>query len=494
MHRFGTLTVLAIAWTSLDVCIAPAANQVIDLAEHTPHFKWRTLPSGEQWIYDGSLPVGAFYAATDPMTSLARPISLHNLRLLPGGPLFIRKGESCGPLCLSWRKHLIFQMKIDALEVDTGDPERFRLYLKAHDIALRPDQPKQPAYEPENVSEETWLELSYDRDLPSYVFDVRTRMTVNPARRDAMQNRDFRGLEFGDLLPDGANDRFSPRGSKRYPWLIYRARDGCLYKWPQTHHLNQMQIEYAPDGLLAFVAEPEYNPVVEFVGGSGLDVRSEVCWAMYDVHFKHVRHRQSRLLAANKPLEVHYRVYSVPEAMAKQWLDHAKLAPVIEGPQFRLPAFVVDRVNRFEPSDEYRVPSDFWFWQRTDDNCRWVWDQGFQSRGSLTIERPTSDGQSSWHFDLIDSGHFAGYKLRGRYRIRARVRTRNVTGSVKLAWQIISPTREPEYSQTLSGTRDWTLVEIETADVLQCRRAAVRFIQEGAGTSWIDDLEIASLR
>jgi hypothetical protein len=479
-----------VAWLWLASGTVSAAEQPLDLLQHTPHFQWRTGPSGEHWIYDGHLPVGAFYAGTEPMRSIAKPISLHDLRLLPGGPVFIRKGEGCGPICLSWRKHLIFQMVIDDLDADDSDPQRFRLHLKAHDVALRADQPKEPRYNPNNVTEETWLELTYDRDLPSYVFNLRTRLTVRPDRREAMLARDFRGLEFGDLLPAGANDRFPPRGHKKFPWLVYRAPDGCLYKLPQTHHINQAHIKYAPDGFLAFVAEPDYNPVIQFVGNSGLDARSEVCWAMYDVHFKFIRDRQLERLDAGKSLEIRYRVYSVPEATARQWLAEAELDPAMEEPRFRLPAFFPDRVNRFEPSDEYRVPSDYWFWRTSDGNCRWVWDEGFTGQGSLSIRRPAGKGQSVWYFDLIGPGHFPRFRLQGPYRVRARVRTENVTGGVRLAWQVMSPKSEAEYSPALKGTHDWTLLELETPDVGRARQTAVRFIQEGAGQSWLDDLEI----
>ncbi len=485
--------VLGIAGLWLVSGVFVASDQPIDLGDHTPRFEWRKGASGEHWIYDGELPVGAFYAGTEPMGSIAKPISLHNLRLVPGGPVFIRKGEGCGPLCLSWRKHLIFKMTIDALEADDSDPQRFRLYLEARDVALRTDQPKEPPYRPNNVVEETWLEVSYDRELPSYVFDVRTRLTLKPKGRETMLSRDFRGLEFGDLLPAGANDRFPPRGSKKFPWLVYRAPDGRLYKLPQTHHLNQGHVQYAPDGFLAFAAEADYNPVLQFVGESGLDARSEVCWAMYDVHFKYIRERQMQRLDAGKPLEVHFRVYSVPEATANRWLAEAELDPALDGPQFRVPAFFPDRVNRFEPSDEYRVPSDYWFWRKGDGNCDWVWDTGFHSKGSLAVRRGSPSGQSVWQFDLIGPGHFPGFRLRGRYRVRARVRTENVTGGVRLAWQVISPTADAQYSPALEGTHDWTLLELETLNLDGARQASVQLVQEGAGQSWFDDLEIVPI-
>jgi len=482
------------AWLWLAAAALSAAEAPGDLAQHTPQFAWRTLPSGEPWIYDGELPVGAFYAGTEPMRSIARPISLHDLRLLPGGPVFIRKGEGCGPLCLSWRKHLIFQMAVDALDVDQSDPERLKLYVKTHDVALRADQPKEPPYRPNNVVEEAWLELTYDRELPSYVFDVRTRLTLRPEGRRTMLARDLRGLEFGDLLPDGANDRFPPAGHKKFPWLVYRGPDGRLTKLAQTHHLNQGHIQYAPDGFLAFAAEADYNPVLQFVGPSGTIARSEVCWAMYDVHFKLIRERQLALLDAGKPLEVRFRVYSVPQATATRWLAEAEPDPALEEPQLRVPAFFPDRVNRFEPSDEYRVPSDHWFWRKGDGHCRWVWDEGFQSKGSLSIRRTAGDGQSAWQFDLIGPRHFRGFRLEGRYRVRARVRTEDVTGGVRLAWQVVSPKGPAEYSQALEGTHDWTLVELETPDVGQARQAAVRLIQEGGGRCWFDELEIVPVR
>ena len=55
------------AWLWLAGAVVSAAEAPSDLGQHTPQFAWRTLPSGEHWIYDGELPVGAFYAGTEPM-------------------------------------------------------------------------------------------------------------------------------------------------------------------------------------------------------------------------------------------------------------------------------------------------------------------------------------------------------------------------------------------------------------------------------------------
>ncbi|NQT12327.1 MAG: hypothetical protein HQ582_06250, partial [Planctomycetes bacterium] len=115
------------------------------------------------------------------------------------------------------------------------------------------------------------------------------------------------------------------------------------------------------------------------------------------------------------------------------------------------------------------------------------------SDGSLLIHRTSNEGQSAWQFDLIDPGHFPGFRLQGRYRVSARVRTDQVTGGARLGWQVISPQTKPELSQPLAGTNEWTLLEMETADVGPARRATVRLIQEGGGRSWFDDLKITPI-
>ena len=121
-----------------------AADTPVDLKKHRPRFHWKTGPDGRQSIYDGEMLVADFYPGPKAMHGIGRPISLHNLRLIPGGQLAIANGEGCGPLCLSWRKHLIFYMKIDELSVDEKDPKRLKLYVKSHDVGLRNDGMTKP--------------------------------------------------------------------------------------------------------------------------------------------------------------------------------------------------------------------------------------------------------------------------------------------------------------------------------------------------------------
>lgn len=319
--------------------LAQQTARAIKRKSHTPQFHWMTDADGDQRLYDGELPVGQFfagYSGKTPLKGIARPISLHNLRLIPGGRPFIRNGESCGPLCLSWRKHLIFYMRIDELKVNEDDPTRFRLYVKSRDIGLRNDQPNPASYQPGNVVEQTWLEVTYDAALPSYVFDVRTRMTIQPGREQAMSARDFGGLEFADILPAECN---VPLDRKCYHDYVYLSRDGRYLRLPHNKNKGpeKRDILFARDGTMAFLLEPRGNPVVELVGDTGLNSFSEICHAMYDVHFKFSKQKQQQLLQAGQPLEVHFRFYSLREAAGQKMLNQSVWDPKLKLPGAALP-------------------------------------------------------------------------------------------------------------------------------------------------------------
>lgn len=316
------------------------AAPAMDLQNYKPQFHWKTGAAGEQWLNDGGMSVGrlfAGYSAAKSMSGIARPISLHELRLIPGGPLFIAKGESCGPLCLSWRKHLIFYMTIDELKVNEEDPSRLRLYVRSRDMGLREDQPDQVSYQPNNVVEESWLEVTYDPALPSYVFDVRSRLTVQPGREQAMSLRDFGGLEFADVLPAECN---VPVARKRYHDYVYKSRDGTYYRLPHNKNNGpeKRDIRYARGGTMAFLLESQGNPVVELVDDTGLNSFTEICHAMYDVHFKFSKNEQDELLKAGTPLDVHFRLCSIAEQAGREMLDRS-----VWDPKLKLPGAVPGR-------------------------------------------------------------------------------------------------------------------------------------------------------
>ena len=492
---------------------------------YRPRFTWNADNPDGPAILDGGVHVASFYGGADelpaPHGKAVRPVSLHNLRLAPNGPIAIREGEHCGPLCLSWRKHLMFNMQVQQLEADDSDPECFRLYVRTIDNAMRKDLAAAADYEPGNMTEESWLELTYDAAQGSYLFDVRTRMTVTPGREQFVLGHDHRGLEFGDLLPAGAKGAFPPNGDKRFTHVVYAHEDGRTLNRPQNRHLgpDKTGIDYAANGWIAYVAEPGPNPIVEFLDGTGSLVQSELCWSMYDVHFECRRDRVSALLRAGDPIEVAYRLSSITRQRAAALLADSEPDPVLDEAEVPSPPFVQDGVNTFTPSDEYRQPSDCWFWHCSDPSCYWCWDVGHRTPGALAIARHaaeikprhpgalwtfifgySSDGRTRSQWDYL--------KLSGRsaYRITAMVRTQEVVGDAFLALQYYRPIgddtaalprdSEPIFSaQTLDGSRDWTQLTLETpADMTRPYQLAGLFLAlEGAGRCWFDEVAITPM-
>ncbi|MCF7854918.1 MAG: hypothetical protein K9N51_08975 [Candidatus Pacebacteria bacterium] len=489
-----------------------------DTRQRKTEFKWRKNAKGEHCIYDGAEPIAVFYGGTSELpeneSAALRPISLHKLRLTPGGPVMIEEGEVCGPLCLSWRKHLMFNMEVDELTVDDADPERLTLFVRSKDTALRRDQDSS-GYVPGGICEESWLEITYDAALQSYVYDLKTQVSIRPDSVEFVIARDLRGLEFGDLLPAGANDAFPPDGNKKYTHIVYRAADGKVYNRPQNKHLgpDKLDMFYAPDGFAAFVSEADGNPVVEFVDGTGARVRSEICWAMYDLHFKSRPEESRSALRAGKSLIFRYRLYSLPLRQAAALLGQSLPDPIIDHPVVRCPTFREDGVNDFAPSEDYRHPSDKWFWQCTDPACYWDWDDGCETPGVLTIHREQSaQGPSfpdaAWldMYDLVSDGSRCSQWLYPRlagnrdYRVTAQVRTENVQGNVYLALQWRLPKGEagqmslcPVKSEALNGTNDWTEITLNAACPGDSagKQAGLFLVLEGTGKCWFDDVSIA---
>ncbi|HNS33013.1 MAG TPA: hypothetical protein PKN36_08590, partial [bacterium] len=349
---------------------------------YKPDFKWGKDEAGNPCITDNGSIAAKFYGGTDRLpedkSAALRPVSLHALRLAPGGPAMIDEGETCGPLCLSWRKHLIFNMEVEELKTDDTDPECFKLFVRTMDTALRLDRRDVKNYKPGNIIEETYLELFYDAVLGSYVYDVRTSLKIKPGREEFVLANDLRGLEFGDILPSGAFDNFPPLGDKKYTHIVYKGADGRLYNRPQNRHLgpDKRNIFYSPDGFLAFVAEKHGNPVVQFLDGSGSLLWSEICWAMYDVHFKCNKDMEIQHIKKGIPLGIRYKLYSVSHREAEHMLASSSPDPVLSHPLVRCPVFSGRETNYFEPSEEYLKPSDKWFWQMSETSCFWDWKTG----------------------------------------------------------------------------------------------------------------------
>ncbi len=483
---------------TLTIFLQPVViGKSIDLKKHVPRFTWRTNADGEKCIYDGDMLVARLFEGP-------HLTSFHDVKLVPGGPVFIKRDQRDCSIALAWRKTGFFNMKIDELTVNQDNPQRLKLYAKLHDIGVRDG--RDPEFETWKSAfiEQTWIELTYDPDLGSYVFDVHSSLQLRPGREEAALKRDYKGwgFEYMDLLPDKCFDLFAPNGEKKFQWFVYTGGDGKLYKLPHTHHVGVDKLieSFGKDGILAFVVDSEYNPVVRFAGETALATHGGICAWAWDFHFRFRKEEQSKLFAAGRPLTVHYQVYSVPEKQASKMLAKAILAPILDDPIVHVPPYIPGAVNTFKESNDYRQPCDVWFWRKSETYCIWDLENGYKSKGCISIDRQSPKGSSIWRV-TIGSPYPPQPKLKGRIRIKAMIRTKDVAGAVRLGWFFYRPAKGAnidgkydlsaiEYSKELTGTNDWTEVVLLTSETGGSVIGELLIEQKGAGKTWIDNVEI----
>jgi len=491
---------------------------------YKPNFRWLEQENGEKCIYDGDMLVGR-------LNEGPYPICFHDLRFIPGGSVFIKRNETMSPLGIAWRNQGVFNMVIDEITADQNDPEQLKLYFKMHDTGLR--DYRDPEYNSWQTSmqQETWLDLTYDGELSSYVFTIKSRLTLKEGRVNGLAMTGFpNGLEYQDLLPENCFDRFRPHGNKKFQWFVYRDADGHLYKLPHTHHLGQdkTNIRFCEDGILTYVAEKEYNPVVELTGKTGQQTTGHICWWAWDFHF-FLPDVDIASLTPHTPVEVNYKLYSLPLKKAKKILDEALLSPVLNIPEVKSPVYVINGVNQFEPSDDYRKPCDRWFWQsidhisaqyhtekpqrghrrkytlvqnHTDDShCIWDFKEGYKTPGSLSIHRIEEKGKSFWVYNM---GYAPHPLVSSRYHVRAIVKTKDVQDKAYLGWRFVEEfpnmpgkwnIRKMQYSsKKLKGDNEWQELALETSDAGGAVIASIFLILEGKGECWFDEVQVVPIK
>ena len=113
-----------------------------------------------------------------------------------------------------------------------------------------------------------------------------------------------------------------------------------------------------------------------------------------------------------------------------------------------------------------------------------------------------SDGPAEWTMNREGVGGWTeGWRSATGFRITAWARTEKVTGRgafLAVRWAVYNyPERFPYIcSERLTGTSDWTRLEVEIRGPAPEDVSAISIVlrQDGAGTSWFDDLDVTPIR
>ena len=481
---------------------------------YVPKFAWRDEGKDARGIYDHDHRIVRFQERVRTDGGHYADVMFHDVYLRPPGVGPI-PAEPQGYLFPRWRFHVYFIHDVEELKAEEQG-ERLRLTMRTHDREVRdPDKPlyqkalKKHGVDPKDGAhpvfhDEMFLTLTYDPERESYIYDIRSRLTIKPDRKLLIPFvKDH--LEYQDLMPNGS---FWPHmegyDRKKYQWQVWEAADGKVYRIP-LHHFkspDKREIRLKPDGLFAYLQERPGNPVIQLLGDTATRSEIAICWWIWDPHI-YLLTPDRKTCDAGETFEVHYRLFEMNEADGKALLDRSILRPESSLDGVAAPVFRFG-LNTFDEPVSAEVESEDWFWESNES--RWVrprekrhclWDDTVARSGTRSLAlRGDRAGQSwRWQAPFCGSGMRPVPKLAKQQRLTAWVKTKDVGGRVRIGYHVTSePGRDVEWSEReLSGTNDWTQLQLTSSPARPGGNANIILQLDGTGTTWFDDVEVVNV-
>lgn len=473
-------TALEVLRESLELHLAPPATR--------PAFRVEDADARFTWILDGDAPVAL----------LKKDEDVFELRC--GGP-----GQPCPPKELPPHYHTVTY---------TGVRIIFMWRLRGANCGECLSSDYAAASEGEAVvitCQQRWsngtlstaeLRLSVDEEWNAYIAEVRTELKARRATT---------ALEYCNIIPAGIGD--SRPEYERFPLTFWQTPQGVkkMLKnplWWTSVGAQDLQGEkhIAQGGFLGFGPDPVLNPVIEVLA-SDPETGAVTCCGLQDEHImvwpaagRHARKTGWFELSA------HYRLFSIPEALAQHLVDNAawlETGPMVAW-KFQYPA------TPELPADLSRVelPGSP-FYGKADWSTPLPWDKPFN--GQLWTASPNPD--AAIHYDRTvgrerpgsirlrpdgerivfgpGSGHTLHLDEGTRYRYSVWVRTRGATQARIAAWKTRFRNGDQGEcaSATLPGDSDWTeLVAEITGGGDDIPFANLTLQAEGKGEAWFTDL------
>jgi hypothetical protein len=465
---------------------------------HKSCFTFRTLGgtcAGERWICDGDLPVARLQDAIveQPEQNLRyfdqilKPVELRDLRLVPGGRPLLAGVQ------LYWKLGSIATTELRSVSVEGQGSERLSLTVVTST--------------PEGVAtSRRVVELSYDPDCESYVYDFRAHLEIhspevfdNPRDFDDAVHFEYCDPWYSDI--PGPVAPFAGMWHKRFSHLLAELAEGGIWQMPLNHMATGIPSPqaFAEGGLFVLGFDPGNNPAFEFPGETAARTSASVCNWGYDIHLN-ARYTRDELY---QPICPHFRIRLCPDEKVTALMRAAAPIPQIsyagfeELPLYERSTSFARGLNLSEPTSG---PTDPWPWLPSGEGAEWCKSEGCSDDFSLRISKD-SPGPSEWTMDREGDGAWLGHwYLDTGFRISAHIKTDVVQGRgsfLAVRWNVYNyPDHYPYLcSQKLVGTHDWTLVQVEIHGPPPPDASAICIVlrQDGSGTTLFDDLEVEPL-
>jgi len=525
--------VYVLAFAVLTVCAACLMVPVRDVsASYVPAFSVIKLDSGRYWICDRGEkvaivgPTGA--GGADACIALIRQYPGHQVaEALLAEPGVIGFAQNAGlRLHTSWITNKTFDgIRPDVRVEDTpqGSTFHFRWDKPATkewgtvDIAIGCDM---QSGEGVTRADAASAVRPYGRYTATVAFDL----SVN--ERPGGEFADAYTYGLGDARPEVSRyDRLlwtAPDGSLNLHWLgfpcgqpmpkppitpqetFYEHHGGCVGPF---FTVKPPAIIMPKGGLMAFADEPQGNPAV-MVEDASPPVRIDVCYTWFDVHF--VWHEPLRVKERTFAAELDGPPFRYRARLRAWWLNPADARRMLASAR-QLPLdqtwfdrFIPIRMNA-ENDFEWRIDAaarepaikQIYLWMNPDGGVSY--DSSVARSGKHSV---LFDGDKNPNIDYRSTGPELLVTPGKRVKLGAWVKTENLTGEgfrLESSFFLSKTPAErglsgPFTSRTLTGTNDWTWLEVPMPvtphDALWLPRR-ISFILKGSGKAWVDDLVFA---
>lgn len=463
---------------------------------HTPSFTWKVLGGSvnpEQWIYDGDIPLAMFEQRIIEQpgenlmffNGIPKPPLLRHVRLSPGGPPLVEGIQLYWKLATNHATDQVVKIDVEG----RGTP---RLVVTFH------TRDRNGVADAKRV-----LTLTYDETSGSYIYDFQAWITLNGAE---FFNGGTVSLEYVDpwfTECPGPAVEFPGMWGRRYTRFVYEAKDGVM-TIPINHFTTSHKggIKLRPDGMFVLAHEPDGNPAIQLVGDTADQSSIGICWWGYDIH--------CGLSIApeefGKPVLARFRITDCPPEKAERMVREGKVPPMKPsgwGLGNEYPVY--ERISGFSKGialdGVFDGPVDPFPWSTAGAGASWDKTGGRTDTPCLKISK-TEPGLTRWQtFQGDGEGYFTEpWSWYSGYRVSCWVKTEAVTGrGSTLALQYHLPNMTQEFSvsnaKRLTGTNGWTKLELEVGQPPENSGALMIMLQQdGAGTTWFDDLEVTPLK
>lgn len=488
---------LLVSGLALCLTLALLPAPVLAATPHAAKFTWKVLGGAvntEQWIYDGDIPLAMFeqrvieQPAEDLMffNGVPKPPVLRHVRLAPDAPPMVE----CIQLYWVLITGQLATDRVVNIDVQGSGTDKLVVTFNTRDRSGIADSKR-------------ILTLTYDSTAGSYVYDFQAWLTFNSPE---FLNGGARSLEFCDpwlVGCPGPAVEFPGMWERRYQKFIYESNEGLVYT-PLNHYTTSLKggFKLKRDGFFVAAYEPTGNPSIQFVGDTADKSGISICWWGYDIHL-------GRTIAPeemDKPILAHFRFANCPATKAQSMARDAKLPnwtsggwnlgneyPVYERKSSFAKGLALDGIA------EGKVDPFPWITQ--GNGASWDKTSGRTDKCSLKIAKKDV-GLTRWQtFQGDGEGYFAEpWSWVKGYTVSCWVKTESVSerGST-LAIQYHVPNFTQEFpvlsARKLTGTNGWTKLELEIGPPPEKSGCLMIMLQQdGAGTTWFDDLEVTPVK